>query len=190
MSIRELARFLQVAACALLPLAGSAQESSLRTAVDRLAQEKTLAESCVTILKTFADNDPMARVQGQRLYARAKADVDGLIAQLLVDLAEDRSPADVPELSRRLAALPEQRQALCHHVDAAVGQALRAQEEGARGPWLDLLTAGLGDAVGSLIEAGVEIWKEYRRADEIRRQTIAAQVQAQRWRDYVEVPKT
>jgi hypothetical protein len=189
MSIRELARLLKLAPCLLLPLAAAAQESGWRGAVDRLAQEKTLAESCVTILKTFADDDPMARFQGQRLYARAKADVDGLIARLQVDLAEDTSPADNPEFRQRLDALPGQRQALCRHVDAAVGKALRAQEEGARGPWLDLLTAGVGDAVGSLIEAGVAIWQEYRRADEVRRQTIAAQIQAQRWLDYVEVPK-
>jgi hypothetical protein len=149
-----------------------------------------LAESCASILKTFAENDPMARVQGQRLYARAKADVDGLVALLIVDLAGDRSPADVPELTQRLEAVPKQRQALCEYVDAAVGNVVRAQAEATRdGLLAALLTQGIGDAVGSTIEAGVEIWREYRRADEVRRQTIASQIEATRWRDYAEVPK-
>jgi hypothetical protein len=191
MFARELARLLVVSAALSLSLSApaAAQDTGWRDAVDRLAQEKTLAESCASILKTFAESDAMARVQGQRLYARAKADVDGLVALLMVDLAEDRSPADVPELRQRLETVPKQRQALCQHVDAAVGNAVRAQDQGARGLLTAMLTAGIGDAVGSTIEASVEIWKEYRRADEVRRQTIASQIEATRWRDYAEVPK-
>jgi hypothetical protein len=191
MSARELARLLVVgsALSLSLPALGAAQEAGWRDAVDRLAQEKTLAESCVSILKTFAESDPMARIQGQRLYARAKADVDGLIALLAVDLAEDRSPAEIPELRQRLEAVPTQRRALCRQVDAAVGAELRRQSEGTRNLWVALLTQGIGDAVGSTIQAGVEIWQEYRRADEVRRQTIASQIEATRWRDYAEVPK-
>jgi hypothetical protein len=193
MSVRELARVLAMSAAAALlllsPARSAAKETGWRDAVDRLAQEKTLAESCVSILKTFADSDPMARVQGQRLYARAKADVDGLIRLLIVDLAHDRSPAAVPELRQRLEAVPTQRQALCRQVDAAVGAELRKQGERTRNLWVALLTQGIGDAIGSTIEAGVEIWKEYRRADEVRRQTIASQIEGTRWRDYAEVPR-
>jgi hypothetical protein len=191
MSARELARLVVVGAALFLslPEPGAAQEAGWRNAVDQLAQEKTLAESCVSILKTFADSDPMARIQGQRLYARTKADVDGLISMLAVDLAEDRSPADIPELRQRLEAIPTQRRALCRQVDAAVGAELRKQSEGTRNLWVTLLTQGIGDAVGGAIEAGIEIWKEYRRADEVRRQTIVSQIQATRWRDYAEVPK-
>jgi hypothetical protein len=189
MLIRELARWL-MAMLLLAPLLGAAEEIGYREAVDRLAQERTLAESCASILKTFADDDPMARIQGQRLYARAKADVDGLIAMLVVDLANDRSPAEIPELSQRLAAVPAQRRIFCEHVDAAVGADVRAQAEDTRdGLLAALLAEGIGDAVGGTIEAGVEIWKEYRRADEVRRQTIASQIEAQRWLPYAEVPK-
>jgi hypothetical protein len=66
---------------------------------------------------------------------------------------------------------------------------LREQSEGTRNLWVALLTQGIGDAVGSTIEAGVAIWQEYRRADEVRRQTIASRIEATRWRDYAEVPK-
>lgn len=190
MLIRELPRWLMMALL-LAPSFGGTQEIGYREAVGRLAQERTLAESCASILKTFADDDPMARIQGQRLYARAKADVDGLIAMLVVDLAGDRSPADIPELSQRLAAVPAQRRTFCQHVDTAVGADVRAEAEDTRdGLLAALLAEAVGSAAGSLIEAGVDIWKEYRRADEVRRQTIAAQIEAQRWLPFAEVPKS
>jgi len=109
------------------PQMALAQGVSWRQALDRLAREKALAEGCASVLKIFADGAPMARVQGERLYARAKADADGLIALLLGDLADERSPADVPELRQRLEAMPRQRQALCRHVDLAIGAAAREQ---------------------------------------------------------------
>ena len=70
---------------------------------------------------TFAERAPMARVQGERLYARAKADMDGLVRLLTADLATERSLAESPELQHRLEAVMAQRRALCRHVDAAVG---------------------------------------------------------------------
>ena len=130
MMARELA-WLPALACAALLLVGWVRPSPRRLAwppaVDDLAREKTLAEACASILKTFADGAPMARVQGERLYARAEADMDGLVRLLIADLAAERSPADSPELRQRLEAVPRQRQALCRHVDAAVGTALRRQ---------------------------------------------------------------
>jgi hypothetical protein len=106
MSIRELARLLRLAACLLLPCAAAAEESGWRDAMDRLAREKTLAESCVSILKTFAENDLAARFQGQKLYAQAKADVDGLITLLQVDLVEGTSPADHPSCASASTRCP------------------------------------------------------------------------------------
>ncbi|HEX6112739.1 MAG TPA: hypothetical protein VFZ10_10545, partial [Geminicoccaceae bacterium] len=70
MAPRQPGRLVVLGACVALvlpPLAvRSAEESGWPRAVDRLAYEKTLAEGCVALLKTFAARDPMARVQGQR----------------------------------------------------------------------------------------------------------------------------
>lgn len=164
----------------------AADATGWRSAVDRLVREKALAEDCASILKSFADGNPMVRVQGQRQYARAKADVDGLIALLVTDLAGDRSPADIPELRHRLDAVPKQRRALCQHVDNAVGAAIR--NEGGRNP-ADLPSRGTGDAESSLVEASVEIWYEYRRADPMRREVIVSEIETARWLPYAEVPE-
>lgn len=190
MVFRQPAPLLALATCAALllppPVARGAEGSGWRQAVDRFAHERTLAEGCVSLLKTFADRDPMGRVQGQRLYARAKADVDGLIALLKVDLAGERSPATIPELRYRLEAVPKQRQALCEHVDAAVGTAIRGQG-GASTLRADLLTLGTGETEDSLVAAIVELWRAYRRADNTHRKIILSAIEAGRWLPYAEV---
>jgi hypothetical protein len=189
MALRQTVRVLVLGTSAALLLASPAaggEESGWRQALERFAQEKTLAEGCVSLLSAFAERDPMARVQGQRLYGRAKADVDGLIALLAVDLAGDRSPAAIPELRYRLQAVPRQRQALCRYVDSAVATAVR---ERSQDPGADkLLGEGTADAASSLLDAAVLTWQEYRRAGEGERASIIAAVEAARWRDYGEVP--
>jgi hypothetical protein len=177
-------------ACAALLLAqqapSAAQEAGWQPAVERLSREKTLAEGCVSILKTFGDDAPMARVQGQRLYARAKADLDGLIELLIVDLARQRPLADAPELRHRLEAVVAQRRTLCRQIDASVGTALR--QHSGRTSAADLLAEGSGDALSSLIEAAVRIWQAYGDANQGGRAAIIARIEAMRWLDYAEVP--
>jgi hypothetical protein len=187
--VRELAQVSALVGAALL-LAPSvpavAQNTGWRQATDRLAQEKGLAEGCASILKTFANDAPMARVQGQRLYARAKADVDGLIALLIVALAGERSPAEIPELRQRLDAILEQRRALCRHVGATAGTALRQQP--GRAHLADLLAEASGATASSTTDSAVQIWQQYRLADQVEREAIIARIEAARWLAYAEVP--
>ena len=189
MAVRVLAPLLAFIACAALLLLlppGAAEDSGWRQPVNRLAHEKALAEGCASILKTFGDDAPMARVQGERLYARAKADMDGVVALLILNLAAGRSPAETPELRQRLEVVPAQRRALCRHVDAAVGMGIRQEAGGTR--LADLLAEGSADAASSAIDAAVQIWQEYRRADQAGRAAIISGMEAARWLDYAEVP--
>jgi hypothetical protein len=174
--------FTMTAGAALLGTPGAGTANGWSTAIDRVAEEKMLAEGCVSILKSSAVDHPMVRVQGERLYARAQADLDGMIALLVADLMADRSPAESPELRHRLESAPRQRQALCQHVQAALGQ----RDEGASGP-VDLLSRG-SNAGGALVEAALEIWQAYRRGSEVRRRMIASELEATRWLPYEEVP--
>jgi hypothetical protein len=189
MGIRELAS-LPALACAALSLLtwmpAVAQDAAWPQAVDQLAHEKTLAEGCASVLKTFADGTPMARVQGERLYARAAADMEGLVRLLIADLAGERSPADMPEFRQRLEAVPKQRQALCRHVDATAGTALRQQPE--RASAADLLAQGSSVSPGFMIDAAVRTWRAYREADQIGRASIVARIEATRWLPYSDVP--
>lgn len=190
MAVRAAALAPALVACAALLLWRSvppvAQETGWPDAVDRVAREKALAESCASILKTFGDHAPMARVQGERLYARAKADADGLITLLIVDVAGERSPVEIPELRQRLEAVLEQRRALCRHVDAAIGTAVRQLPE--RTHAADLLAEGTADAANSAIDATVQIWQAYRRADQVGREAIIAAIEGTRWLPYAAVP--
>jgi hypothetical protein len=188
MAFWQAARLLVLGTCVALLLlmpAAAGEESGWQQAVDRLAHEKTLAESCASLLKAFADRDPMQRVQGQRIYARASADVAGLIALLKADLAGDRSPAAIPELVYRLASGLRQRQALCRHVNAAVGSGMRERPE--RSGDIKLLAEGIADSEASLLEAAVELWEAYRRAGDAERERIRSAIEGTRWRDYAEV---
>ena len=81
--------------------------------------------------------------------------------------------------------MPKQRQALCRHVDLAIGAAAREQD--ARSLSMNLLSQGASDA-GSLVEAAVAIRTAYRGADATQRAAITAAIGAARWRPYVRVP--
>jgi hypothetical protein len=190
MAVRELGCLPVLAASATLLLVTSvppaAQDIGWPQAVDQLAREKTLAEACASILKTFAEGAPMARVQGERLYARAHADMDGLVRLFIADLAGERSPADSPELRQRLEAVPRQRRALCRHVDAAAGTALRRSP--GRTAVAELLAKGSSDSVAFAGEAAVRIWQAYREANQVGRAAIIARIEAVRWLPYPEVP--
>ena len=179
-----LATFAALVAAPTMPALG--QAVGWRHAMDRLTREKNLAEGCASLLKTFADDAPMARVQGQRLYARAKADMDGLIEWFIADLTSERPLADAPELRHRVEAVVAQRQALCRQVDAVVGTALRQQA--ARTSAADLLAQGSGAALPSLFEAAIQIWQAYRAAEEASRATIIARLEAARWPAYAGIP--
>jgi hypothetical protein len=180
---------LGLVACAALllspSLAAIPQQAGWPQAVDRLAREKTLAEACAVVLKTFADGAPMARVQGERLYARARADMDGLVRLFIVDLASERPLADSSELQHRLEAVVAQRRALCRHVEAAVGAALREQAGHAEAA--DLLSQGSGDSERFLIDEAVQISRAYRLADQAGRAAIVARIEAARWLPYPEI---
>lgn len=182
--VTRLVVLMPCAAMALWPsMPAVAEDAGWRQAMDRLAHEKTLAEGCVSVLKTFADRDPMARVQGERLYARAKADVDGLIALLKIDLAGDRSPPEIPDLRHRLTTVPAQRQTLCRHVEGAIGSASRERRRA-----VALLTEATSGAVSPLLDAATQIWKAYRHADRADRKAITSAIDRTRWREYAQVP--
>jgi hypothetical protein len=186
MALWQAARVLVLGTCAALllpPPAPSAEESGWEQAVGRFGIEKTLAEDCLTLLKTAADRDPMQRVQGQRIYARARADVDGLIALLQADLAGERAPAAIPELKYRLETVARQRQALCGYVDAASSAIPPERTHAAALP----AEEAEGTAT-SLLDAAVQIWKAYRGAGSAERERIIAAISATRWRDYAAIP--
>ena len=80
-------------------------------AVARLARERTLAETCVTLLRKYGDQASQAR--GSRTYGEAKSEYDGVIAGLVVALARKGQPESLPDLQDRLQRGFDKREAFC-----------------------------------------------------------------------------
>jgi hypothetical protein len=67
--------------------AAAAQDIGWQEAVARLKEERTLAETCVALLKKHGHGNVGAIERGQLAYADAKAEYDAIIAGLDVALA-------------------------------------------------------------------------------------------------------
>lgn len=155
-----------------------------RDAVKVLAEERTFAESGAGLLKTYAKDDQAALIEGQKLYAGAKARFDGLIEQLLLDLAEDRNPEESPDMKVVVDAAVETRLAFSRHVEATLSD---RQDGTPKNAWVDALAKGAGEIVAALIDGGIKIYQTYQEASAVRRETIATRVEQQRWRTFSEV---
>lgn len=154
----------------------------LSEAVGLLAEERTFAESGAGFLKGYTADDRRALIQGQRLYAEAKAASDGAIERLLVVLAEKREREATDNLRRVFEDAVARRLAFSEHVNHALPDLA-----GSRNVLLDALAKPAVDLVKGLTDGGLTIWKEVRRADEVRRQSITSRIEAQRWRPFAEV---
>lgn len=157
-----------------------------REAIGTLERERTLGESGARLLKQYLGGDAAALAQGEARYATARAAFDALIGQLLVDLAEKRSPEESGDLEAAIEAAVAEREAFSRHVAAQL-----PDTTGQRGVFETLVVGELiqpaVDLVVGLIGAGVEIWKEWHRRDEIRREALKSQVEATRWRRFEDI---
>jgi hypothetical protein len=147
-----------------------AQGIGWQEAVARLAHERTRAETCVRLLKTYGDENALSR--GDLTYGEAKAEVDAVIAGLIVALAKEDDPASLPDLEARLERGVEGRESLCEQVKPLVPDA-----SGERNVIADLV----GGALGPMIEAAKEIYFHSEQADRLTRLTIQNQLEATKW---------
>jgi hypothetical protein len=122
--------------------AASAQDIGWQEAVARLAHERTLAETCVALLKKYGHGDDPAIDRGRLAYDDAKAEYDGIIVGLDVALAQSEQPASLPDLEARLRRGFDKRQAFCATVERLVPPA----PPGVKGPFADI--------VGGVLSAG------------------------------------
>ena len=153
------------------------QEINWQEAVGRLARERTLAETCVALLKRYGDQANQAR--GSITYGEAKAEYDGVIAGLVVALARKGQPESLPDLQDRLQRGFDKREAFCRSVLPLV-----PPTAGERGPIADLVSG----AVKPLTDAVVAIWSRTRDDDALMRKTIQSQLEATAWLSFDKVP--
>jgi hypothetical protein len=153
-----------------------AQEINWQEAVARLASERTLAETCVALLKQYGD--PASQARGSITYGEAKAEYDGVIAGLVVALTRKGQPESLPNLQARLQRGFDEREAFCRSVEPLIPKG-----SGEKGPIADIVTG----AVKPLINALVAIWSRTRDDDALMRKTIQTQLEATSWPSFDKV---
>ena len=147
-------------------------------AVARLAGERTRAEFSAAVLKALGS--PVQVHEGARLYAEAKAEVDGVIAGLIVAVAAGKTPKSLPDLEARLERGIAAGEALGRQAEAVLAAA-----PGRR----NLKTVAFTDltGLGKVIEALKALVERWADADLLTRKTIQTQLEAARWPDFTDV---
>ena len=155
----------------------SAQEIGWQEAVARFAQERTLAETCIALLKKHGNAGAIER--GRLAYADAKAEYDAIVAGLDVALAQSDQPASLPDLEARLRRGFDKRQAFC----ASVKRLVPPPPKGVKSPFTDIV----GGVVGPVVDALKAIWLRTRDDNALMRKTIETQLEDTKWPSFASV---
>ena len=148
-----------------------------------LGRERSLAEAGVSIIKHYAPED----IDGRLKYAQAKSAFDGLIDQLLADLAQGKDPDVSTEFRAKVQSAVDSRTAFSNQVAMVIKTKV---PPGAKAGWPDLLAAGgaVGELVGDLISGGIKIWQAWQQASGARRDRLTARLSEQRWKQFADIP--
>ena len=147
-----------------------------------LEKERSAAEQYAVVLATVGRKDIDRYVRGIQLYADAKAEFDGLIAALRIDLIEGNNPAKSQRFATALQGAAKKRIAFTDFVsDEVVGKV-----EGARPGLLDVVKV-VPDLVKAITDAGLAIWDAFRKASKERRDAILAEIDRLRWRSFADL---
>ncbi len=174
-----------VALVLICPILCRGAEPSFSEAVGLLSQERSYAESGAALVKQYAPGD----IEARRLYADAKGAFDGLIEQLLADLAQNNDPELSAAFRERIDAAAMKRVAFSKRAD----EVLKANvPEGAKNAILVAIAESLAktpvEIVKELFGGGMTIWKEWRGVSTERRKQITTRIEAQRWKPFAEIP--
>jgi hypothetical protein len=123
--------------------------------------------------------DEAAIDRGALAYGEAKAEYDGIIAGLIVALAQKAAPASLPDIEARLRRGFEKREAFCRSVQALVP----TQHAGEKG----LIDEAVKGAIGPLVDAIKTIWLRSRDDKGLVRKTIETQLEAAAWPEFASI---
>ena len=155
--------------------AASEQDIGWQEAVARLAQERTVAQTCVALLKKYGDAAAIDR--GRLAYDDAKAEYDAIVAGLDVALAQNDQPASLPEMEARLRHGFEKRKAFC----ASVERLVPPPPPGEKSPLTD------SGVVGPVVDAVKAIWLRTRDDNALMRKTVETQLEDTKWPSFASV---
>ena len=136
------------------------------------------------ILATIGKDNVSLYVRGIKLYADAKAEFDGLIAELRFDLQSGQEPAQSAKFNEALKAASEKCVAFTSFVSAEIDKM-----QGAR-PGLPDVIQVVPDLVKAMTDAGLSVWKAFRDATKDRRDAILNELDHLEWRSFAELSKS
>jgi hypothetical protein len=146
-----------------------------------MEHEKSMAETYLPILNLYGPKNTELYADGIRLYAEAKADFDGLITQLEVELDQPRPPSQSHALKDDLNKAVAKRVAFTSFVEGK----LLPHTEGAQKGIVDAFVKGAGELTKELTNACIAIWREYRSASEARKKDLRQDLEFLRWPPFV-----
>jgi hypothetical protein len=168
--------------CRLGVSARAEDAPTLSNAVGVLERERSAAEGRAVILASVGRKDVNLYIRGIQLYADAKAEFDGLIAQLRFDLIDGSDPAQSPKFAAALHSAAEKRVAFTNFVDDQVV----GNVEGAR-PGLPDVVKVVPDLVKAITDEGLAIWDAFHKANKERREAILNEIDHLRWRAFADL---
>lgn len=163
--------------------AQQSEPSTLSDAIGYLKHEKSAAEQYGVILVTVAKDNTGLYVRGIKLYADAKAEFDGLIAELRFDLLNGQDPAKSMKFNDALKAAAEKRVAFTSFVSAQVDKL-----PGAR-PGLPDVIEVVPELVKAITDAGISIWKAFHQARKETRDAILSELEHLEWRSFADLAR-
>lgn len=141
-----------------------------------ISEERTRAEDAVRQLRERFPAASAEYAEGRRLYTEAQAAFNRYIDRLkfALILGEDLSRPEVgSEYRRALDAAAARNHEFLAHVARVTDQAPRGI---------------VGDIASALVQAGLEIWKEWRRQGQDQRTRLVEALEALKFRPFTEVP--
>jgi hypothetical protein len=178
-SVRKCAWFIRIVVAVLVGVFASigavAQVSSEGIGV--MAREKSLAEQFLVILNDFGRKDISEYAIGVTRYAEAKAEFDGLIAELEHELGQPEPPNQSEAFEAALKAAVDKRIAFTSFVTNTILPQTGSTHKGIAGDFIK----GGGELIRALTDAGVTIWREFRSVGEVRRNEIRQELETLRW---------
>jgi hypothetical protein len=184
---RRVARLLIIAVLAsvlcISVRAERAPPGTLSDAIHFLKHEKSAAEQDGVILITVAKDNPGLYLRGFKLYADAKSEFDGLIAELRFDLQSGQDPARSAKFNEALKEAAEKRIAFTSFVSAEVDKLAGAR------PGLPDVIQAVPELVKAITDAGISIWNAFRQARKENRDAILSELEHLEWRSFADLVK-
>jgi hypothetical protein len=143
-------------------------------ATARLAEMRSRAETCVSLLKRYGK--PIQIAQGRLAYSNAKAKIDGTINGLITALVTNGHPSSLPDLQSSLDAGSQGLIEFCDSTSKLVPRV-----SGQRGPIDEIVKAAIEPLVKAVSSGVAALYNNHRSDSELTRKTIQTQLEAAKW---------